>query len=126
MPVRLRLARFGRRVSLPGSSQWASAASQVHLWHDAALVQNLPFYRIFVADSRAPRDGRHVEVVGHYDPIPGKDGNKHLAVNADRIRCEPMHLPLHPPCINCPSACWPPLHHDHSCCCCNPECVVRL
>ena len=49
-------------------------------------MQNLPFYRIFVADSRAPRDGRHIEVVGHYDPIPGKDGNKHLAINADRVK----------------------------------------
>ena len=31
-----------------------------------------PFYRIFVADARAPRDGKHVDVVGHFDPIPGK------------------------------------------------------
>lgn len=34
-------------------------------------LQHLPFYRIFVADARAPRDGKHVECVGHYDPIPG-------------------------------------------------------
>lgn len=27
-----------------------------------------PFYRIVVADSRAPRDGRFIEVVGNYDP----------------------------------------------------------
>ena len=27
-----------------------------------------PFYRIVVADSRAPRDGRFVEQVGTYDP----------------------------------------------------------
>ena len=27
-----------------------------------------PFYRIVVADSRAPRDGRFIEVLGHYDP----------------------------------------------------------
>ena len=26
-----------------------------------------PFYRIVVADSRAPRDGRFIEVVGNYD-----------------------------------------------------------
>lgn len=48
--------------------------------------QNLPFYRIFVADARAPRDGRHLEVVGHYDPIPGKDGNKHVGLNLERIK----------------------------------------
>jgi len=27
-----------------------------------------PFYRIVVADSRAPRDGRFIEIVGNYDP----------------------------------------------------------
>lgn len=27
-----------------------------------------PFYRIVVADSRAPRDGRFIEEIGYYDP----------------------------------------------------------
>lgn len=27
-----------------------------------------PFYRIVAADSRAPRDGRFIEIVGYYDP----------------------------------------------------------
>ncbi len=27
-----------------------------------------PFYRIVAADSRAPRDGRFIEVVGYYNP----------------------------------------------------------
>jgi small subunit ribosomal protein S16 len=27
-----------------------------------------PYYRVVVADSRSPRDGRHVEVIGHYNP----------------------------------------------------------
>ncbi|MFV0635836.1 30S ribosomal protein S16 [Mitsuokella sp.] len=27
-----------------------------------------PFYRIVVADSRSPRDGRFIEVLGNYDP----------------------------------------------------------
>ncbi len=29
-----------------------------------------PFYRIVVADSRSPRDGRYIEQVGTYDPSP--------------------------------------------------------
>ena len=29
-----------------------------------------PAYRIVVADSRAPRDGAFVEIIGHYDPLP--------------------------------------------------------
>ena len=28
-----------------------------------------PFYRIVVADSRAPRDGRFIEELGYYDPM---------------------------------------------------------
>ncbi|HHW43098.1 MAG: 30S ribosomal protein S16 [Thermoanaerobacteraceae bacterium] len=28
-----------------------------------------PFYRIIVADSRSPRDGRFVEELGYYDPL---------------------------------------------------------
>jgi len=27
-----------------------------------------PFYRVIVADSRSPRDGRFVEELGYYDP----------------------------------------------------------
>ena len=28
-----------------------------------------PFYRVVVADSRSPRDGRCIEQIGHYDPM---------------------------------------------------------
>jgi small subunit ribosomal protein S16 len=28
-----------------------------------------PRYRVVVAESRAPRDGRFIEVIGHYNPI---------------------------------------------------------
>ena len=42
-----------------------------------------PRYRLVVADSRAPRDGKFIEIVGHFDPT-GKDGG--LTVKADRVR----------------------------------------
>ncbi|MDR2105156.1 MAG: 30S ribosomal protein S16 [Deferribacteraceae bacterium] len=29
-----------------------------------------PFYRIVVADSRARRDGRFIDIVGYYNPLP--------------------------------------------------------
>jgi small subunit ribosomal protein S16 len=38
-----------------------------------------PFYRIVVADARAPRDGRFIEEIGNYDPMTKKcvvDGEK--------------------------------------------------
>lgn len=31
--------------------------------------RHLPYYRIVVADSRKPRDGRFVEIIGQYDPL---------------------------------------------------------
>lgn len=42
MAVRLRLARYGSKKK--------------------------PFYRVVAADSRAPRDGRFIEILGYYDP----------------------------------------------------------
>ena len=32
-----------------------------------------PFYRIVVADSRMPRDGRFIEQVGYYNPLTNSD-----------------------------------------------------
>ncbi len=32
--------------------------------------RNRPFFRIVVADSRSPRDGKFIEAIGHYDPLP--------------------------------------------------------
>ena len=32
-------------------------------------AKKAPFYRIIVADSRAPRDGRFIEEIGFYDPL---------------------------------------------------------
>ena len=43
-----------------------------------------PYYRVVVADGRAPRDGRFVEKVGIYDP-KNKDEGKQLKLVIDRI-----------------------------------------
>lgn len=31
--------------------------------------KNRPSYRVVVSDSRSPRDGKFVEIIGHYDPL---------------------------------------------------------
>ena len=44
---------------------------------------NKPMYRIVVADSRAPRDGAFIEVIGHYNPLTNPetlDVNKEKAI----------------------------------------------
>jgi len=42
-----------------------------------------PFYRIVVADSRAPRDGKFVEVIGTYNPRTDPVG---VQVNSERLQ----------------------------------------
>jgi len=42
-----------------------------------------PTYRFVVADSRAPRDGRFIEILGHYNP---RTEPKTLEVNADKAK----------------------------------------
>ena len=32
-------------------------------------AKKTPFYRVVVADSRSPRDGRFIEEIGYYNPI---------------------------------------------------------
>lgn len=110
MVLRIRLARFGRRVSyvaiwLPWhcAGRWLRAndcaraaalprsrtgrRSGHHACSAAARTpptrpraapgptkraQNLPFYRLVVAEARTKRDGKHLEQVGWYDPHPGE------------------------------------------------------
>ena len=47
--------------------------------------KNRPYYRIVVADKRAPRDGRFIEKVGSYDPLLKSDRPDRVVLNAERI-----------------------------------------
>ncbi|EGY78141.1 small subunit ribosomal protein S16 [Peptoniphilus asaccharolyticus DSM 20463] len=41
-----------------------------------------PFYRIVVADSRSPRDGKFIEEIGYYNPLTEP---KKVVVDAERV-----------------------------------------
>ncbi len=60
MPLRIRLARAG--------------------------AKKRPFYRIVVADSRSPRDGRFIEKIGTYNPMLAKDHPDRVRLNEERAR----------------------------------------
>lgn len=60
MALKLRMARGGRR--------------------------NMPFYRIVVADSRAPRDGKFIEKLGTYNPLVANDNPNRVVLNIERIK----------------------------------------
>ena len=57
MAVRIRLTRLGRKKK--------------------------PFYRIVVADSECPRDGKFLDVVGTYDPIQNPAA---ITINNDKLQ----------------------------------------
>lgn len=58
MSVKIRLTRVGRK--------------------------NSPFYRVVVADSRSPRDGRFIEVVGHYHPLKA-DFDSQVKIDEEKV-----------------------------------------
>lgn len=58
MAVRLRMKKLGRR--------------------------HLPFFRICAMDSRAPRDGRVIEELGHYDPMV-RETDARVVLNRERV-----------------------------------------
>src|SRR3972149_2730264 len=43
-----------------------------------AGAKKRPYYRIVVADSRCPRDGRYIEKIGTYDPLLPKDSGERV------------------------------------------------
>jgi len=57
MPVRIRLARHGRKKR--------------------------PFYKIVVASSESPRDGRFIESIGSYNPLPLE---AEVKINVERLQ----------------------------------------
>ncbi|MBK8008926.1 MAG: 30S ribosomal protein S16 [Rhizobiales bacterium] len=51
-----------------------------------AGAKKRPFYRLVVADSRFPRDGRFIERVGTYDPKKPKDSPERVKLELERIK----------------------------------------
>ena len=46
-------------------------------------AKKAPFYRIVVADSRSPRDGRFIEEIGYYNPLTNP---AEVKVDADKAQ----------------------------------------
>ena len=51
-----------------------------------AGAKKRPYYRIVVADSRSPRDGRYIEKIGTYDPLQPKDSAERVKFVEDRLK----------------------------------------
>jgi len=44
-----------------------------------------PYYKVVVADARAPRDGAFIEKVGTYNPLVAKDSDMRITFKAERV-----------------------------------------
>jgi small subunit ribosomal protein S16 len=45
-----------------------------------------PFYRVVVADSRFPRDGRFIEKIGTFDPLKAKDATDRVVLDTEKAQ----------------------------------------
>jgi small subunit ribosomal protein S16 len=45
-----------------------------------------PYYHVVVAEATAPRDGRFIEKIGHFDPLLPKDNPNRQQIDAERAR----------------------------------------
>ena len=45
-----------------------------------------PFYRVVVADSRMPRDGRFIERLGTFDPFKAKDAEGRIVLELEKAK----------------------------------------
>lgn len=51
-----------------------------------AGAKKRPYYRVVVADSRMPRDGRYIERVGSYNPMLPKDSEERVILDLEKIK----------------------------------------
>ena len=51
-----------------------------------AGAKKRPFYRIVVADSRSPRDGRYIEKIGTFNPLLPRDSAERVNLDTDRAK----------------------------------------
>ena len=51
-----------------------------------AGTKKRPVYHIVIADSRAPRDGRFIERLGHFNPLLPKEKTERLKLDLDKVK----------------------------------------
>ena len=51
-----------------------------------AGAKKRPYYRIVIADSRSPRDGRFIEKIGTYDPLKKRDDATRVNLDVEKAK----------------------------------------
>jgi small subunit ribosomal protein S16 len=79
--VRVHFGGFSRRLFVPAATDGANEPMAVKIRLKRIGAKNDPAYRLVVADSRSPRDGRFIEELGTY--LPAREGQT-FQVNLER------------------------------------------
>ena len=61
------IVNLTRALAAPVEAKRSTSLLRMRLTRVGAKKR--PSYRVVVADSQAPRDGRHVDILGYYDPM---------------------------------------------------------
>ena len=72
-----------------------------------AGAKKRPYYRIVIADSRSPRDGRYIERVGTYDPLLPKGSAERVKLVEERIKHWLSRTAPSRPTACCAFSTWP-------------------
>jgi small subunit ribosomal protein S16 len=72
-----------RAVEIRGSTPPRYKLMAVRIRLKRVGAKNAPYYRIVVADSRSPRDGKFIEEIGAYQPLKSGDNVK---LDLDRVK----------------------------------------
>ncbi len=51
-----------------------------------AGAKKRPFYRIVVADSRCPRDGRYIDRIGSYNPMLPNENGQRVQLDVEKVK----------------------------------------
>jgi small subunit ribosomal protein S16 len=65
---------------------WAEQSMALRIVMSRDGAKKRPFYRIVVADYRAPRDGRFIEKIGFHNPMMPRDDEARLHVDLERAK----------------------------------------
>ena len=76
-----------QQAAMPRLGPKSSIVIRMQRWG----AKGKPFYRIVACHRWAPRDGKFLEILGTYNPIPDPFGNKQVTLKVDKVKKWIMH-----------------------------------
>jgi small subunit ribosomal protein S16 len=65
---------------------WKGTSMSLKIRLSRGGAKKRPFYRVVIADSHAPRDGRFIEKIGFFDPLKAKDAANRLVLDLEKAK----------------------------------------